>query len=595
MRLGVLGSMAAAVLLEHRRRRPGAGGGLGDSGRHALHRQGVEPRRQLLFSTFDMDAARREARRARINGERLTDTLRAHAAGRAEDASFNARYDAIDTAPSNNDAPHGTLWVTPLDDEPKPTSVGLLWREGDTRFDLPDGFDSLSEVPKGVELRLKVRTGETDQPLALRVSVKGLDPMIPLTATATITATAPVTVTGTPEIEPTSVVTATQAVTGTSTALPTPTVVVTATAQATDVPLPSETATAGVEDADGKVPYPLLEGIVEQIWSAADGSGPIRCSILSKGSGRRHEIDLSGLSADQRARIQTGGTIKLRVKYDGDDESTGFATAFVHFNPENCSNNKVLGTVVDYREDDVLSILTDSGARLDFHIGPDASGERPQFIETVKVGVKVLVEYKKCGGPTSNRAMRITGDRSTATADATAGEPFSKVGAVMNDPIDDGHVVRFDLLVKVGASESQWGIEVATGDVKGTPKLQRGQMVRVDGRLVDRDRHIVAARAVTFIANPRPATATPQPTDTSEPPSPTVDPTDPPTPEPTTVGAGAGTPEPPLEPGTAEPTAAPTALPTPALDAALTTERPFAGAVLERAASPSRGAVRAPA
>ena len=133
----------------------------------------------------------------------MTDTLRAHAEGRSEDTSFNARYDSIGTDSQGEERPYGTLWVTPLDDAPKTDSVGLAWRDGETRFDLPDGYDTLFDVPAGVELRLNVRTGEESRPLALRVSVKGLAPLVPLTATATISATQPITPTGTPELQST--------------------------------------------------------------------------------------------------------------------------------------------------------------------------------------------------------------------------------------------------------------------------------------------------------------------------------------------------------------------------------------------------------
>ena len=551
MRIGVLGSMAAAVLLSigFAGRVPAVATALPGDTLYTVKEWSRGA--QILLSTFDLDAARREARRARINTDRLTDTLRAHAEGRSEDTSFNARYDSIGTDSQGEERPYGTLWVTPLDDAPKTDSVGLAWRDGETRFDLPDGYDTLFDVPAGVELRLNVRTGEESRPLALRVSVKGLAPLVPLTATATISATQPITPTGTPELQSTPEITATATISSTPGVLPTPTDAVTATLQPTGEPAATETVMVSGED--NGVTNRVLEGTVQQVTLAADGSGPESCRLLSN-SGQAYTIDLRSLSPEERAKVSNGSRISLKVKFDPMDKLAGVATAFIRLHDESCTNAKAGGTVLEYRFDDQLVIGLDGGGRLAFHMGPDKGGMKPAIKGDIRIGGKVHVEYKRCGGPTANQAVTVTGENSAATADATPGEPFRKTGTVLNDPIEDGRQVRFDLAISVnGTPEPAWAVAIDLANVRGG-KLRKGQLVEVEGRVTNREQRFVVADRVTIRANPRPTatpepTATPQPTATdaptatatTEPPSPTPAPSDTPAPtetpmpQPTTI------------------------------------------------------------
>ncbi len=573
LRLGVLGTMAAAALLSigTAGRVPAVAAALPGDTLYTVKEWSRDA--QLLLTTFDMDAARREARRARIQTERLVDTLRAHADGRSEETSFSARYDAFKTESQGDEKPFGTLWVTRLDDD-APGSIGLAWRTGDTRFDLPDGLDSMADVPRGVEVKLRVRTGEAERPLALRVSVKDVGPLLPLTATATTTATLAatpgITVTLTPEVEATAALTATPSVSPTL-AAPTATVVVTVTTPASATPEATETATTSGEGENG-VRHPYFEGRVQQVYETAAGSGQWRCRIIHRLDGLAYEIDVSALSAAERGRVQTDGIVKLRLKGPLDTMArTGVALSFEGFEPVSCRNSRAIGLVREYRPGDRLVIELAGGTTEEFQLGPDRDGAKPTIVGEVRVGGQVHVDYRVCGGRTANLATVITGEQGTATAGAETGERVSLIGSVTGDPMENGRVVRFDLWAKRNSEAYQsWAVEVDAGRVKGVARLAKGQRVEVRGRLVNREILVIVADEVRFLGQARPTeTASP----TVAPPAPTATP-EPTTPEPT-VGAGAAPTEPPAP--TAEPSAWPTIQATPAAVGTAEARLPAAG------------------
>lgn len=589
MRLGVLGSLAAAALLSigTAGRVPAVAAALPGDTLYTVKEWSRDA--QLLLSTFDMDAARRDAWRARIQTERLVDTLRAHADGRTEETSFSARYDAFKTESQGEERPFGTLWVTRLDADER-GSIGLSWRDGETRFDLPDGIDSMADVAKGAELKLRVRTGETEMPLALRVTVKGVGALVPLTATATVTATPAITRTETPAAEATSAVTATATVSATQSAPPTATTVVTVTTPvASETPAATETATTSGEGGPGGARNPYFEGRVQQMYETAPGSGAWRWRIIHRLDGQVYEIDVSGLSDAERAKVKTDGIVMLRLKGPLDTvQRTGVALSFEGFEPVSCRNSRAIGLVREYRPGDRLVIELGGGTTEEFQLGADRDGAKPTIVGEIRVGGQVHVDYRVCGGRTANIATVVTGEQGTATAGTETGERVSLIGTVTADPIENGRVVRFDLWAKRNNEAFQsWAVEVDTGRIKGVGRIAKGQRLEVRGRLVNREILVIVADEVRYMGEARPtesATPTalpPDPTATAEPPTP-----EPPAAEPTAAGSGG----PPAEPP--EPTAWPTIPPTPAAAGTAEARRPAAGRLARTAATPP-GATRA--
>ena len=115
---------------------------------------------------------------------------------------------------------------------------------------------------------------------------------------------------------------------------------------------------------------------------------------------------------------------------------------------------------------------------------------KPAIKGAIRIGGKVHVEYKRCGGPTANQAVTVTGENSAATADATPGEPFRKTGTVLNDPIEAARQVRFYLAISVkGTPEPPWAVAIDLADLPGG-KLPNQQLVAVAGGLTDPDQAV---------------------------------------------------------------------------------------------------------
>lgn len=445
---------------------------------------------------------------AEISRERLADIA---AAGPEDvEVSVDGRLRGFEDLTQPGEKGHGLIHVAALGDDGE-RALTAAWRDGQTRISLPEGLRSLADVPAGAPLRLKIRTGE-EPPLALKVALLGLDPLVPLTATMTVTATASATPTlpsETPTLEPTLTATASPTATlgATSTVPPSPTPSATA-------PTPTPTATVRNPVETRAIPRGQeLEGQVLQIgptdWTVR------RAANVRKGDPDAVAIDvrvtMAGLAnAQALASVEVGDRVRLRGEYQNGQRDVFAATKLIgHVRRDVACRDRgaVLGVVARYQPGAGLVLADGTTFEFDATALPEITGE-------IQVGATVVVTHQECGGRLVARAVAVTSGGPS--------QPESReFNGVVRTLVDER-----TMELEVGGTRYTVRFDPATVTYLGEPiVLAVGQRVGVWGRVVDEAAAVVEAERVVVLRLAEPPTPEPptptmaaMPTATDEPP-----------------------------------------------------------------------------
>lgn len=440
---------------------------------------------ELRLAVATVNPGWRDDVRAEISRERLADI--ADAKGEAVEVSVDGRLRGYEDLTQPGEKGHGLIHMVALGEGGNDKGLTAAWRAGETRFALPIGYASLGDVPAGTSMRLKIRTG-SEPPLAMKVALLGLDPLVPLTATLTATATATITPTGMPaSATPTptdSVATSTPTVTpdATSTPMASPTVTPTLTATVPVVPNPVEArhVPRGQE----------LEGQVLRIgdtdWTvrrAADKrNGDLEAGAVDV------QVSVTGLTnAQSMPSILVGDRVRLRGAYVDGRRDRFTAIKLIGYMPkdEGCKDRgAVLGIVARYQPGDDLALQDGTT----FEIDPTAP---PSIDGVIEVGSTVVVDHQECGGRLVARGITVTDGRGQATPES------QEYNGVVRELIDGRtmalemagtrYIVRFDpgtvsyqgapVAIAVGQRVSVWGRLVAPG--AGVIEAERIDVLRL--------------------------------------------------------------------------------------------------------------------
>jgi len=469
----------------------------------------------LRLAVAVVDPGWRASVRAEISRERLADI----AAASADDVevSVDGRLRGFEDLTQPGEKGHGLIHVVALGEQGSDRSLTAAWRAGVTRMALPEGFASLGDVPAGASLRLKVRTGD-DPPLALKVAVLGLDPLVPLTATLTVTATPTITLTqtpGTPSPTPTDVG---------ATATLTPTAAATSTLAPTATTTPTPTlavATPTIMNPVVQRGVPRGQELEGQVLRIDGGSWTVRRAANERrGDPAAVAIDVAvsmdALSNAQVASaVQVGDRVRLRGEYVNGRRDQFAATKIISHMPRDVAckdRGAVLGVVAKYQPG--AGLVLEDGTSFEF----DAAAE-PTIEGDIQVGSTVVVAHQECGGRLVARAVTVSGAKPEATP---ASQEYNGVVRAL---LDAG-----SLSLEIGGASYTVRFDPATVTYQGQPAVvEPGQRVSVWGRVVDEAARLIEAERVVVLrlappGEPTPtATLDPVPSSTPEP-SPTSTP-----------------------------------------------------------------------
>ncbi len=463
----------------------------------------------LLMAAFNADSvADLRAEQARLRASELEQLM---ALGREEEASIEGALLDFGREGSSGDEAFGSLSVRvpPRGENTDNRTYG--WSDK-TSFD-PGAWGSMSSVPRGSRLKLRVISARSPSGHALALSVRVLDqPDQPMTATVTatltVTPTRAVTPTATGQVTTVPVqpsATATVGSTPTSAATTTlqPTPPVTATVLASPTALPSATA-----DPDGD---PAIAPRLNRFRGLViDKRDRVLWTIMESISEEKVDFDLSMVPAEIRESIEVGDLVSL--SYRKGTTPRQVVEVEIRNADAACREGQELGTVDKL---DGSQIFLTNGR---VYTLPERLVDLPGLVR----GAEVEITYLDCLGQRELIDLKLL----TPPADEVTRE-----GLVENlEALGQGRQ-RFRLdtgeTVEVGPDTQIRGMST---------RLAEGQWVEVTGRLVEDDR--IEAETILIIEAAAP-TQEARPTEEIE-----ATPSSEPRPLPTESGPGAAPPPP---------------------------------------------------
>lgn len=403
----------------------------------------------LALAAFNADSLRDlRADQARLRALEIEQLM---ALGREAESSVEGALLSYD--PSASIDPSGTLEVRipPRGEDARAYTYG--W-DARTSFE-PGAWGSMTSVPRGSRLKLRVVSARTPSGHALALAVRVLDqPDQPMTATATISITAPITATGTP--------TTTRPILPTEPVTPSPSP--TARASATTMPLqPTQPVSPTATTTATPLPEPVLTDEPELArWALNRYTGlvvakqhPDLWTIRENVSGEDNDFDLSLLPADAKVGIDLGDLVELAYRKGSTPRLVERMT--LRGSDRGCAEGRELG-IVTAMEANRITLSTGSSYSLS-----------ADLVRTpgLALGATVTVQYRDCLGKRELLAI---------TVEAEADTRVTLEGLVQRLQRVDDRTWRFEL-------DSGERIEFGTDtDIRGMgDQVANGQYVEVTG------------------------------------------------------------------------------------------------------------------
>ena len=386
------------------------------------------------------------------------------ALGREAESSIDGALLSYGRGASND--PFGTLGVRvpPRGDDTREFTYG--W-DARTSFE-PGAWGSMSSVPRGSRIKLRVISARTPSGHALALAVRVLDqPDQPMTATATLSVTMPVTATGTP--------TTTRPILPTEPITPSPSP--TARASATTIPLqPTQPLSPTATTTATPLPEPLPSSEPELArWALNRYTGlviaklhPDLWTLREDVSGEDNDFDLSLLPADAKAGINLGDLVEVAYRKGSSPRLVERMT--LRASDRGCAEGRELG-IVAALEADRITLSTGSSYSL-----PTDLARTPGLV----LGATVTVLYRDCLGKRELLAISVE-----AGADARV----TLEGRVQKLRQVDARTWRFELdtgeRIEFGSDTDIRGMEdaVANGQYVEVTGSRRGDGVIVAERI----------------------------------------------------------------------------------------------------------------
>ncbi len=399
---------------------------------------------------------------------------------------------------------HGMLQIVQIGDDGVAETVALAWRQPPTVFELPDGYETLGEVPAGTALALHVRTGALS-PMALIVRTRGLEPLVPHAGTAT--SALPTQEQETPETE-----TATPPPTPTDAPSPTATDPSTATPVASPTATTSPTLPAATDEPMGrdKPQWDELLGVIigpETVDSTGNMQVRRRSTLDIDGPSTDGWVDVrveigaarasasGGKGAELWERLEVGRTVKLRGRYENKERTVFVANRLLDVS-SGCVSVTAVGEVASFIAGAELVLA--NGTRFELNGDEKIEGE-------LRPGVAVSIEYESCA-PLPDIVRRISVETPVVMPEFFSGEVTAIIDG-RSFAINDASrarlfIVHYDPTRVVGEASV---IEV-------------GQRVRFEGILTDPIAGVIDVDGTVVVTGAAP---TPEPPTETPPPLPT--------------------------------------------------------------------------
>ena len=485
----------------------------------------IQRRAKLLVSA--VSPAWHDRVRAEISAETLLEVDELQTLAREVDIRLEGELRGFEDHTADGDThQHGVLYIVKVGDDGVAETHELAWRSPPTHFDLPEGYESMADVPSGTDLSLQVRTGG-DDPFALSVRTLGLDPIEPHDGTPTDiaptpeqeTPVPPEPETATPPATPTDVPSPTATVPATPTVVASPTPTASPTLPVTKTE-PISRPKSSSEELRGVIWAPeSLSGassmIVRHLTSAdsdepvaGDGWTDVRVEFAAA------RASAEGSRAELWGKLARGRNVKLRGRFTN-PERTAFTATKLLAVTDGCLSATAIGTVASFEAGSVL-VLAD-GTRFALTGAEKIEG-------TPRKGDSVRIVYENCT-PLPSVVERIVVESAAAVSEEFSGTVSAILGGSSFEIEDAGRGARFEVRYDPSAVAGAASV------------IEVGQIVRLDGILVEPNvieatGTVVVVRAAS-IPTPTdvPSTATDVPPTPTDIPAPTMTPL-PPTPMP---------------------------------------------------------------